>query len=264
MRRASLSFIFCLGIVNGVGAAELDPEMVEARLLRLERLTNAQTLLDQEAQRTQLQRDIQNLRGESEVLNHKVELLKKQIQDNYADVDQRLRQTQSQVNTLSTAPVANNTPANSPTVLGNVPNTAAALPPEMSVNPNLSEEQSYQVAFKAVQEGRYEQASNELDQYLKAFPKGSHSDNAQYWLGEVYYAQKKFNPALVSFNALLDKYPDSGKRPNALLKIGYVYYEMKDKVAARAILERVRSEYPNTATARLADERLQKIRSEGQ
>jgi TolA-binding protein len=46
--------------------------------------------------------------------------------------------------------------------------------------------------------------------------------------------------------------------------MGYVYYEMKDKAAARAIWERVRSEYPNTATARLAGERLQKIRGEGQ
>ncbi|MEN9460632.1 MAG: tol-pal system protein YbgF [Pseudomonadota bacterium] len=264
----SLPLVLCLSaLIGNVAAADLDPEMVEARLLRLERLTNAQNLLEQEAQRTQLQRDIQALRGESEVLNHKIEQLKKQIQDNYLDVDQRLRQTQTQVNSLSVAPpspAATVAPQNTLT-LGNVPTPppttleAAAAPAN-----NLSEEQSYQQAFKAVQEGRYEQASAALEQYLQAFPKGSHSDNAQYWLGEAYYAQKKYNPALASFNTLLDKYPDSGKRPSALLKMGYVYYEMKDKAAARAIWERVRSEYPNTATARLAGERLQKIRGEGQ
>ncbi|MEN9849649.1 MAG: tol-pal system protein YbgF [Pseudomonadota bacterium] len=265
-----LPIVLCLSaLIGNVAAAELDPEMVEARLLRLERLTNAQNLLEQEAQRTQLQRDIQALRGESEVLNHKIEQLKKQAQENYLDVDQRLRQTQTQVNTLSIAPITS-APAATPApqntlILGNVPTPppttleAAAAPAN-----NLSEEQSYQQAFKAVQEGRYEQASTALEQYLQAFPKGSHSDNAQYWLGEAYYAQKKYNPALASFNALLDKYPDSGKRPSALLKMGYVYYEMKDKAAARTIWERVRSEYPNTATARLAGERLQKIRGEGQ
>lgn len=261
-----LSIALCLSaLIGNVVAAELDPEMVEARLLRLERLTNAQTLLDQEAQRTQLQRDIQALRGESEVLNHKIEQLKKQVQDNYLDMDQRLRQTQTHVNSLSTVATP---PAPSPqntVTLGNVPTPppttleAAAAPTN-----NLSEEQSYQQAFKAVQDGRYEQASTALEQYLQAFPKGSHSDNAQYWLGEAYYAQKKYNPALASFNALLDKYPDSGKRPSALLKMGYVYYELKDKTAARAIWERVRAEYPNTATARLAGERLQKLRGEGQ
>lgn len=266
-----LPIVLCLSaLIGNVSAAELDPEMVEARLLRLERLTNAQTLLDQEAQRTQLQRDIQALRGESEVLNHKIELLKKQVQDNYLDVDQRLRQTQTQVNTLSTvatppAPTPSANPQNTVT-LGNVPTPSTT--PEASTPPapanNLSEEQSYQQAFKAVQDGRYEQASTALEQYLQAFPKGSHSDNAQYWLGEAYYAQKKYNPALASFNALLDKYPDSGKRPSALLKMGSVYYELKDKTAARAIWERVRSEYPNTATARLAGERLQKLRGEGQ
>jgi len=263
-----LPIALCLSVfIGNVVAAELDPEMVEARLLRLERLTNAQTLLDQEAQRAQLQRDIQALRGESEVLTHKIELLKKQVQDNYLDVDQRLRQTQTQVNNLSTvatppAPPPSSSPQNTVT-LGNVP-TPPPSTLEAAANPNLSEEQSYQQAFKAVQDGRYEQASTALEQYLQAFPKGSHSDNAQYWLGEAYYAQKKYNPALASFNALLDKYPDSGKRPSALLKMGYVYYELKDKTAARAIWERVRSEYPNTATARLAGERLQKLRSEGQ
>ncbi len=262
----SLPLVLCLSaLIGNVAAADLDPEMVEARLLRLERLTNAQNLLEQEAQRTQLQRDIQALRGESEVLNHKIEQLKKQIQDNYLDVDQRLRQTQTQVNSLSVAPPAATVAPQNTLTLGNVPTPppttleAAAAPAN-----NLSEEQSYQQAFKAVQEGRYEQASAALEQYLQAFPKGSHSDNAQYWLGEAYYAQKKYNPALASFNTLLDKYPDSGKRPSALLKMGYVYYEMKDKAAARAIWERVRSEYPNTATARLAGERLQKIRGEGQ
>jgi tol-pal system protein YbgF len=265
-----LPIVLCLtALIGNVSAADLDPEMVEARLLRLERLTNAQTLLEQEAQRTQLQRDIQALRGESEVLNHKIELLKKQAQDNYLDVDQRLRQTQTQMNALSTTPstpppVPNTAPQNT-LLLGNVPTPPSSTPEPAAVPANnLSEEQSYQQAFKAVQDGRYEQASTALEQYLQAFPKGSHSDNAQYWLGEAYYAQKKYNPALASFNALLDKYPDSGKRPSALLKMGYVYYEMKDKTAARAIWERVRSEYPNTATARLAGERLQKLRGEGQ
>ncbi|MDD2814693.1 MAG: tol-pal system protein YbgF [Thiotrichaceae bacterium] len=263
-----LPIVLCLSaLIGNVSAAELDPEMVEARLLRLERLTNAQNLLEQEAQRTQLQRDIQALRGESEVLNHKIELLKKQAQDNYLDVDQRLRQTQNQMNALSTAPstppsVPNTAPQNT-LLLGNVPTPPMPEPAVVPAN-NLSEEQSYQQAFKAVQEGHYEQASTALEQYLQAFPKGSHSDNAQYWLGEAYYAQKKYNPALASFNALLDKYPDSGKRSSALLKMGSVYYEMKDKTAARAIWERVRTEYPNTATARLAGERLQKLRGEGQ
>ena len=81
--------------------------------------------------------------------------------------------------------------------------------------------------------------------------------NIQYWLGEVHYAQKKFEKAILEFGEGLKKYPDSIKGPDNMLKLGLsfanlekkneacnVFYELKVKYksAPKNVLERANSE----------------------
>jgi TolA-binding protein len=51
--------------------------------------------------------------------------------------------------------------------------------------------------------------------------------------------------------------------PDALLKIGYSNYELKRYDAARAALKTVATNYPETTAARLANERLERMKTEG-
>ncbi|MGB5291005.1 MAG: tetratricopeptide repeat protein, partial [Lysobacterales bacterium] len=69
--------------------------------------------------------------------------------------------------------------------------------------------------------------------------------------------------ALEAFQALLSNYPDSPKVPDGLLKIGYTHYEMKQWDQARAALEQVQQQYPDTTLARLAGSRLRSMKLEG-
>jgi len=39
----------------------------------------------------------------------------------------------------------------------------------------------------------------EFVEFIKRFPKHDLADNAQYWIGEGYYAQKKYEPALTAY-----------------------------------------------------------------
>ena len=48
-----------------------------------------------------------------------------------------------------------------------------------------------------------------------------------------------------------------------MLKLGFTYYELGQWDAARKRLSDVVSRYPNTTVAKLADNRLQKMRMEG-
>ncbi|MDB6085687.1 MAG: hypothetical protein JWN43_3568, partial [Gammaproteobacteria bacterium] len=88
------------------------------------------------------------------------------------------------------------------------------------------------------------------------------ADNAQYWLGEAYYVNKSFPEALAAFQRVVDKYPQSRKIPDALLKIGYCDYELKQYSEARDALSQVTTKFPDSASGRLAQQRLEKMAAE--
>ena len=64
--------------------------------------------------------------------------------------------------------------------------------------------------------------------------------NIQYWLGEVHYAQKKLEKAILEFGEGLKKYPDSIKGPDNMSNLTFlsnlekneacnVFYELEVK-----------------------------------
>ena len=73
----------------------------------------------------------------------------------------------------------------------------------------------------------------------------------------------ELNSTAGAFRKLLDRYPESGKVPDGLLKIGYTHYELKQWNEARAALEQVQADFPDTTLARLAENRLRSMKMEG-
>ena len=51
--------------------------------------------------------------------------------------------------------------------------------------------------------------------------------------------------------------------PDALLKMGFCNYELQRWDQARMALAKVQDEYPETTAARLAGQRLERMKSEG-
>jgi len=88
------------------------------------------------------------------------------------------------------------------------------------------------------------------------------ADNAHYWLGEAYYVNKDFTGALAAFQLVVDKYPQSRKVPDAMLKVGYCDYELKQWQAAKDVLSRLTTNYPDTPAAHMAQQRLDKMAGE--
>jgi len=129
--------------------------------------------------------------------------------------------------------------------------------------PGGSDRDNYQVALELLREERYDQSAASFQQFLVAFPDSDLASNAQYWLAESHYASGKFDQALSEFAVVIDGYPGSTKVPDALLKIGYCNYSLKRWDDARAALSKVQQEYPTTTAARLADQYLKRMESEG-
>ncbi len=252
--------------------------------VQLQRVTRL--MLEQEQLLQQLQAEVRHIRGENEVLQHRLKALTQRQRSMTGDLDQRLSRLEtgqtSMPNsaepreTVTLLPDADQPPANNALATHN----AEPLSPEATFQPNTDtpplptqtpdqapsealadgEKAQYKQAFDWMQSGALERAITGFKLLIKTYPQGEYADNAQYWMGESYYSQKDYNAALTSFNAVLENYPDSNKRAHALLKIGYAYVELSNQPKARQVLEYVRDKFPGTATARLAKKRLQSLR----
>jgi tol-pal system protein YbgF len=222
-------------------------------------------------QLTSLQREVQQLRGDSELQNHTLEGLQKRQRELYLDIDRRLHRLEAGgvAGEAASPPSYGTTP---PTVPGasvapdeamGGPDTrppAPAAPP--ALNP-ADQRKAYDRALELLKEGRYDDAAGAFQKFVAQYPDSSYADNAQYWLGEVYYVTRQFQPALTEFNKVLSAYPGSAKIADARLKMGYIQYELKDWGKARELLSDVVSTYPGSTSARLAQERLDRMQKEG-
>ncbi|MDX2086633.1 MAG: tol-pal system protein YbgF [Kofleriaceae bacterium] len=115
---------------------------------------------------------------------------------------------------------------------------------------------SYRSAVELVKTGQYADAVTSLRGFLGKFPRHDYADNAQYWLGEAFYAQQDFPHALAEFRTVIETYPRGNKVPDALLKVGYCYQALGQTQKSRAVLEQVVTLYPKSEPAALATKRL--------
>lgn len=115
----------------------------------------------------------------------------------------------------------------------------------------------YRVAVELVKSGQHEAAVQALRAFIAKHSRHDYADNAQYWLGETFYAAKDYPKALVEFRNVVETYPRGNKVPDALLKVGYCYFSMGQTEKARAVLEQVVNLYPKTEPAALAAKRLE-------
>lgn len=115
----------------------------------------------------------------------------------------------------------------------------------------------YRAAVELVKAGKHDDAIAALRAFIARYPRHDYADNAQYWLGEAFYAQKDFAHALTEFRAVIEVYPRGNKVPDALLKVGYCYQALGQGEKAHAVLEQVVSRYPKSEPATLAAKRLE-------
>ena len=118
----------------------------------------------------------------------------------------------------------------------------------------------YEAAWRTLDKKDYRAAISRFKEFIKKYPKSTLAVNAQYWVGESYYALKEFDRAVVEFDAVR-KYPQGEKTPAALLKQGFSFAELGEKVNARLILQEVVERYPQSPEAVRAKQRLKSLES---
>mgnify|MGYP003693543493 CR=1 FL=1 len=114
----------------------------------------------------------------------------------------------------------------------------------LPVPPLARTELTHQAAFDLLKSGQYEKATAAFQQFLVAFPGSALTDNAQYWLGESYYATRRYDEALKAFRVVVDRYKESRKLPGCVAQDRLPPVRAQELNAARDALTRVTKDFP--------------------
>jgi tol-pal system protein YbgF len=136
----------------------------------------------------------------------------------------------------------------------------AAPTKEAAGKGKTDKESLYGAAYELFKEAKYEKSREAFENFLKQYPDTEFSDNAQFWIGECYYFEKKYEKAIVEYEKVAKNFPEGNKVPYALLKQGISFLKLGDKASAKLLLQQVTRDFPNTSQARIARARLLDIK----
>jgi tol-pal system protein YbgF len=200
----------------------------------------------------QLQQTITMLTGQIEQLQYKNQQLQQQLEKMQTDYDFRLDQLEGKKGGGPRPPSAPPPQAAHPPA---GPKTAAAPPAG-----GAQGEQLYHEAFKLLQDGDYAGAEKAFRTFVQRNPKHPLAGNAQYWLGETFYARRDYQNAMISFAEGYKVYKASPKGPDNLLKLGITLSVLHKKQEACAVFARFAHDYPRATDLqkRRADQERQR------
>jgi tol-pal system protein YbgF len=120
---------------------------------------------------------------------------------------------------------------------------AASLP--QSGASDASAKQAYETAYGYLLQQDFGAAETAFDDFLKRFPSDALAGNAQYWLGETFFARGQFKPAASAFLKGYQTYARSAKAPDSVLKLAMSLDKLGQKDAACASYAELTTKFPN-------------------
>jgi tol-pal system protein YbgF len=110
----------------------------------------------------------------------------------------------------------------------------------------------YLVAIDLVRRRDFGAALGALSAFLRDHPGDERVGRAQFWRGEVLFAQRQYADALSAFESALSREPQGEKAPDSLLKIGLCHKRLGAPERARAAMRQLKTQFPQSHAARLA------------
>jgi tol-pal system protein YbgF len=283
MKKISLfNFIFfCIIAVAGC-AGRSDVIVLDDRLAAVEgQLARQKTLIEKFGQTSENKE--QNIRGQTANLRVEIDSMREQI----GAINGRLEEVEYQIKQGRNA--SGNADASGAAELDRLKEDAramnsritsieqyldlggAAKAPAVKPSPakvpaasvplaSLSEQELYDQTKQAFDAGELEKAREGFQEFMKRFPKSPNADNAQFWIGEIYYREKWYEKAIVEYQKVVENYPKGNKIRSAMLKQGYAFLNIGDKANARLILKELVNKYPDTTESQLATQKLSQIK----
>ena len=203
----------------------------------------------------QIEERLQTTQGSSEQSSYRVDQLAQQLAKAQRDLDD-IRQLIAALQQPAASALPPDSDAAASAASGTAPSSSTlTVPAGPSGDPN----QIYQAAYRDYQKGNFDLAIEGFRDFLSVNRIGDLADNAEYWIGESLFSQKKYKEAIEQFDVVVSKYPRSDKVPGALLKKGYAYISIGERAQGVVQLQYVVHEHPKSQEAALARQRLKQL-----
>ena len=190
---------------------------------------------------------IEEIQNKINALDEKLKLIDSDFQARIKKIEEQLKKESNyekqETNTIEDKKAIKM--FNQEEVPANVKAQSLGLPKSNNEKTQLSDleiKKKYENAIKLLWASKFNEAESELQNLKKIEPEDL-MPNIQYWLGEVYYAQKNFEKAIIAFGEGLEKYPESIKGPDNLLKLGLSFSNLKKKDEACNIFFELEKKY---------------------
>jgi tol-pal system protein YbgF len=127
-----------------------------------------------------------------------------------------------------------------------------------SVSGRSEYESTYDRGLDLFHTAQYQDAMGIFESLLAQNRSHSLSDNAQYWIGECYYALGNYRAAILAFEKVFT-FSQSNKNDYAQYKLGQCYQKLGDNARAREEYQNLIDNYSNPELVARAQEKLAQL-----
>ena len=152
-------------------------------------------------------------------------------------------------------PGAAQSPNGLPPIPGAPPTSAGTLPPGAAPSADLL----YSNGLRDLNGKKYDLATQEFGDYLKYYSTTDLASNAQFYMGEIFFAQQQFDQAIDAYSKVINNYPKSFKLAPAHLKRALALISLGEKNSGVSELRMVVKSYPGTDEEKRAKAKLQEM-----
>ncbi len=148
-------------------------------------------------------------------------------------------------------------PVTAPAPASPAPTAPVPTPPPAAAPAQMDSQTLYDSAYALYKQGKYDEARDAFRKYIERFPDTPLTDNAYFWVGEIYYDQRQYEQAILEYDKVVQKFPTGDKVPGALLKQAFAFDAIGDPVDARILLKKILREHPSSEQAAIAKKKLE-------
>jgi len=186
----------------------------------------------------------------SEELVGRIEQLEARLEDQSQQLNDLAGRTRTRSTVLDSAVV----PVPVPPAPG-TKSSSPSSPSSVKVDPTAA----YDQAVLDFTQGRFPLALTEFRAFVQQHGATDLGDNAQYGVGESFYAVGQYDSAAIAYRDVIERWPQGDKVPAALYKLGIAYQKGNKSAEARTTYNTLIEKYPRSGEARLAAERVKEM-----
>lgn len=197
---------------------------------------------DLEKLRNLLRGEVAELRGQVEVIDHKMSKAlekmdklendlantQKRERDVYKDFEQRLSRLEPRRQTIDGV--------------------------EHDISP--AEQKMFDEASALLKKKDFAAATQAFQNFLQRYPTSGYLAQAYYLMGSAYFADGDCKNAMSALQTVINRFPMTQRAPDAMLNLAICQDELNDKAGSRDTLEALAKKYPDSSAGKTAKSKL--------